>query len=61
MTMRYADNLDYTAGAALPEVLDLPTGRTVRDAPVKDEVRADPRAVDVDFLQRDDFDAETCM
>ncbi|SRR5258706_12855480 len=61
MTMRYADNLDYTAGAAIPEEFTLPTGRTIREAPVKDEVRADPRAVDVNFLQRDDFDAEACM
>ena len=50
--MRYADNLDYTAGAAIPEELTPPTGRTVREAPVKDEVRADPRAVDANFLQR---------
>ena len=61
MTMRYADNLDYTAGAAIPEVPTAPTGRGVREAPVKDEVRDDPRAVDVNFLQRDDFDAEACM
>ena len=61
MTMRYADNLDYTAGAAVPEVFTPPTGRSVREAPVKDEVRADPRAVDVNFLQREDFDAEACM
>lgn len=59
--MRYADNLDYTAGAAIPEVPTLPTGRNVRGAPVKDEVRSDPRAVDVDILQRDNFDPEACM
>ena len=59
--MRYADNLDYTAGAAIPEVPIAPTGRSIREAPVKDEVRDDPRAVDVNFLQRDDFDAEACM
>jgi len=61
MSMRYADNLNYTAGAAIPEVPSLSTGRGVREAPVKDEVRADPRAVDVNFLQRDDFDPEACM
>jgi hypothetical protein len=61
MSMRYANNLDYTAGVAIPEVPSLPAGRSVREAPVKDEVRADPRAVDVDFLQRDDFDPEACM
>jgi len=61
MSMRYADNLDYTAGVAIPEVPTIPTGRSVRDASVKDEVRDDPRAVDVNFLQRDDFDPEACM
>ena len=61
MSMRYADNLDYTAGVAIPEVPSLPTGRTVREAPVKDQVRDDPRAVDVNFLQKDDFDPDTCM
>lgn len=61
MSMRYADNLDYTTGGSIPEVPSLPTGRTVRDAPVKDQVRDDPRAVDVNFLQQDDFDPETCM
>lgn len=57
MSMRYndADPSSYST----PDVPALPGSRNTRGSE-RDLVREDPRAVDIDILQQDNFDPDAC-
>lgn len=60
MSMRYADNVDFSAVGAgeIPSMPNFPGGSGA--GRTRDEVRDDPRAVDVEVMQKEGFDPDAC-
>lgn len=58
MSMRYADNVDFSAVGAMGDIPAMPNMPSSRAT--KDEVRDDPRAVDVEVMQKEGFDPDAC-